>query len=66
MLCETVLKRLDVEDGRITKSEFNALFAIIVRAKGSGTVPINRPFGIVPELVFEKRMADKGELCPNS
>ena len=39
LLCETVLKRIYVEDGRITKTEFNAPFAIIARANGSGTVP---------------------------
>jgi hypothetical protein len=33
------LKRIYVEDGRITKTEFNAPFAIIARANGSGTVP---------------------------
>jgi len=38
LLCETVLKRLYVREGRITRSEFNAPFAIIARANGSGTV----------------------------
>jgi len=38
LLCETVLKRLDVEKGRITRAEFNAPFAIIARANGSGAV----------------------------
>ncbi len=38
LLCETVLKRLYVEEGRITRAEFNAPFAIIARANGSGAV----------------------------
>ncbi len=38
LLCETVLKRLHVEDGKIVKPEYNAPFAIIARANGSGTV----------------------------
>ncbi len=38
LLCETVLKRLYVQDGKITKAELNAPFAIIARAKGSGAV----------------------------
>ena len=38
LLCETVIKRLHVEDGKITEAEFNAPFAIIARANGSGTV----------------------------
>ena len=38
LLCETILKRLYVEDGKITRTELNAPFAIIARAKGSGAV----------------------------
>ena len=38
LLCETVLKRLYVADGRITRTELNAPFAIIARANGSGAV----------------------------
>jgi hypothetical protein len=38
LLCETVLKRLYVEDGNITKAEYNAPFAIIARASGSESV----------------------------
>ena len=39
LLCETVLKRLYVEDGKITgEPEYNAPFAIIARANGSGAV----------------------------
>ena len=39
LLCETVLKRLYVEDGKITREpEYNAPFAIIARANGSGAV----------------------------
>ncbi len=39
LLCETVFKRLYAEDGKITKKEFNAPFALIARhATGSGTV----------------------------
>ena len=47
LLCETVLKRIYVEDGRITKTEFNAPFAIIARANGSGTVPSGGPSGTI-------------------
>jgi hypothetical protein len=38
LLCETVFKRLHVDKGRVTKPEYNAPFAIIARANGSGTV----------------------------
>ncbi len=39
LLCETVFKRLYVEEGRITKAELNAPFAIITAsAKGSESV----------------------------
>ena len=39
LLCETVFKRLYVEEGRITKAELNAPFAIIAAsAKGSESV----------------------------
>ncbi|MDD4465830.1 MAG: hypothetical protein PHY25_04045 [Dehalococcoidales bacterium] len=38
LLCETVLKRLYIEDGNITKAEYNAPFAIILRASGSESV----------------------------
>jgi len=38
LLCETVLKRLYAQDGRITRAELHAPFAIIARAKGSGAV----------------------------
>ena len=38
LLCENVLKRLYVEDGRITRAELNAPFAIIARANGSGAI----------------------------
>ncbi len=46
LLCETVLKRLYVEDGRITKQEYNAPFAIIARANGSGAVTSGGAGGI--------------------
>ena len=46
LLCETVLKRLYVEDGRITKQEYNAPFAIIARANGSGAVTSGGAEGI--------------------
>ncbi len=55
LLCETVLKRLYVENGRITKSEFNAPFGVIARANGSGTVGNGGPLWTVPELFFEKK-----------
>ncbi len=39
LICETVFKCLYVEEGKVTKAELNAPFAIIAsRAKGSGTV----------------------------
>lgn len=38
LLCETVLKRLYIEDGNITKAEYNAPFTIIARASGSESV----------------------------
>jgi site-specific DNA recombinase len=38
LLCETVLKRLYIEDGKVTRPEYNAPFAIIARASGSGAV----------------------------
>ncbi|MFC1933207.1 hypothetical protein ACFLXU_06265 [Chloroflexota bacterium] len=39
LLCETVLKRLYVKEGTITKVEFNSPFALIAsRAKGSESV----------------------------
>jgi DNA invertase Pin-like site-specific DNA recombinase len=43
LLCETVLKRLYVEDGRIKGEEFNAPFAIIARVNGSGAVTSGGP-----------------------
>jgi DNA invertase Pin-like site-specific DNA recombinase len=46
LLCETVLKRLYVKDGKITEPEFNAPFAIIARANGSGSVPVGGTEGI--------------------
>ena len=55
LLCETILKRLYVEDGKITRTELNAPFAIIARAKGSGAVTSGGPLGTVPELLFEKK-----------
>jgi DNA invertase Pin-like site-specific DNA recombinase len=38
LLCETVLKRLSVENGKITEPVYNSPFAIIARANGSGSV----------------------------
>jgi chromosome segregation ATPase len=46
LLCETVLKRLHVENGKITRPEYNAPFAIIARANGSGAVTNGGPFWI--------------------
>jgi hypothetical protein len=43
LLCETVLKRLYVDDGKITRLEYNAPFAIIAK-DGSGTVKSSGPF----------------------
>ncbi len=36
LLCETVLKRLDVENREIKNPVYNSPFAIIAKAKGSG------------------------------
>ena len=56
LICETVFKRLYVEEGRVTKAELNAPFAIIAAsAKGSGAVTNGGPWATVPELLFEKR-----------
>ena len=59
LLCETILKRLYVEDGKITRTELNAPFAIIARAKGSGAVTfggagvtIGRTFELAFALTF--------------
>lgn len=41
LLCETVLKKLHVEDGRITKTEYNAPFAIIARANAGSVAVCN-------------------------
>jgi hypothetical protein len=46
LLGETILKRLDVENGRITRADFNAPFAIIDRASGSGAVSSGGAEGI--------------------
>ncbi len=51
LLCETVLKRLYIEDGKITSPEYNAPFAIIAQANGSGAVPNGGDRGIrTPDL----------------
>ncbi len=55
LLCETVLKRIYVEDGRITGKEFNAPFAIIARANGSRAVTGGVLYGTVPDLLFEMK-----------
>jgi len=55
LLCETVLKRLYVEEGKITGKEFNAPFAIIAQANSSGAVASGGPWLTVPELFFEKK-----------
>ena len=46
LLCETVLKRLYVEDGRIIDKDLNAPFAIIARANSSGAVTSGGAGGI--------------------
>ena len=56
LICETVFKRIYVEEGRVTRAEINAPFAIIAAsAKGSGAVTSGGPWGTVPELLFEKK-----------
>jgi len=55
LLCETVLKRLHAKDGKITKKEFNAPFALIARhASGSGPVTSGGPKGIRTEVTFHR------------
>jgi len=49
LICETVFKRLYVEEGRVTKAELNAPFAIIAAStKDSGAVTICKlgPFDV--------------------
>jgi hypothetical protein len=62
LLCETVLKRLYVEDGKITGApEYNAPFAIIARANGSGAVTSGGAIVTFPhdkvDVMFEVQMA---------
>ena len=45
LICETVFKCLYVEEGKLTKAELNAPFAIIAsQSKGSGAVTNGGPF----------------------
>ena len=56
LLCETVFKRLYIEEGKISKPELNSPFGLIASvAGGSGCVQLGGPFGTVPELMFEKK-----------
>jgi len=56
LICETVFKRLYVKEGRVTKAELNASFAIIAAsAKGSGAVTSGGPYGTVPEPFLRRR-----------
>ena len=65
LLCETVLKRLYVEDGRITRQEYNAPFAIIARANGSGAVTSGGAEGIrTPYPFLAKEMLSRMSYSP--
>jgi hypothetical protein len=56
LLCETVFKRLYIEEGKISKPELNSPFGLIASvAGGSGCVQLGGPFGTVPELLFERK-----------
>lgn len=45
LICETVFKRIYVEEGRVTRAELNAPFALIAAsAKGSGAVTSGGPW----------------------
>jgi len=41
--------------GKTIRPEYNAPFAIIAAANGSGAVTNGRPFGTVPRILFEKK-----------
>ena len=45
LLCETVLKRVYVNEGTITRVELNSPFGLIARAKSSGSVMNGGPHG---------------------
>jgi len=56
LLCETVLKRLYVREGIVTKVELNSPFALIASmVKSPESVIHGGPYGTVPELLFEKK-----------
>ncbi|MDD5511447.1 MAG: recombinase family protein [Dehalococcoidales bacterium] len=56
LICETVFKCLYVEEGKVTKAELNAPFAIIAsRAKGSGAVPNGGLRGTIPRTIHKPR-----------
>jgi len=56
LLCETVLKRLYVREGIVTKVELNSPFALIASmVKSSESVIHGGHWGTVPELFFEKK-----------
>jgi len=56
LLCETVIKKLNIEKGTIVNMELNAPFALIAsRANGSGAVKNGGPLWTVHELLFESK-----------
>lgn len=56
LLCETVFKRLYVNEGKIAKIELNPPFGLIAgRTGGSESVLNGGPLWTVPELFFEKK-----------
>ena len=59
LLCETVIKKLNIEKGKIVNMELNAPFALIAsRANGSGAVKNGGPEGIrTPDLPDRNRDA---------
>jgi site-specific DNA recombinase len=60
LLCETVFKRVYVQDGKIVKTEMNSPFALIVgMAKGSGSILAREPayqirFGYPDRLIHQR------------
>ena len=50
LLCETVIKRIYVNEGTITKVELNSPFALIAKAKSSESVMDGGPKGIRTDI----------------
>jgi hypothetical protein len=60
LLCETVLKRLYVEYGKITRQEYNSPFTIIARSNGSGAVTNGGTEGTIPRTDTVSCLAPSG------